>query len=422
MTLITLKEHEIHTCRQKDVGRLEKQDQKLRNKLQKDILTIREDPVEDKIRFTAHSHIGIAQFSNFAVAITPKFSEIGNLIGLINYVYDFDLEILKESENPFKGEKNLLSEIIIAAFVKKCQHLVRQGLAKSYKIHKDDLSFLRGKLTIPKQVLNHAKVRLQFACEYDELEYDNLENQIILFCLRRCYGVTRNAERRKEINQLVQIFSDLVSFQEIVKEDFGTIIYSQTNAHYKKIHELCELIVNSIQITDIYEQKLRFINSFFVDMNAIFEKFIFKIFDKYYPLLAKQQVSNPSWKSKHSEIIQSIIDILIFEKEANTVHAIIDTKYKDKISNADRYQLEHYIHDYGKKEAYVILPESQTSMSDSYTAIKQGIVIKIRHVNIDKTLDLLNNTDPKKRYQQIKNSLLEIIPCDAEKNHQALNV
>ena len=120
-------------------------------------MTISEDSAEDKIRFTAHSHIGIAQFSNFAVAITPKFSEIRNLIELINYVCDLDLEILKESENQFKGEENLLSEIIISAFVKKGQHLVRQGLAKSYKIHKDNLPFLRGKLTIPQQVSQSCK-------------------------------------------------------------------------------------------------------------------------------------------------------------------------------------------------------------------------------------------------------------------------
>ena len=189
-----------------------------------------------------------------------------------------------------------------------------------------------------------------------------------------------------------------------MKKIFGMIIYSQTNAHYKKIHELCELIVNSIQITDIYEQKLRFINSFFIDMNAIFEKFVFKLFDKYYPRPAKAQVSYASWQSERSgETIQSIIDILIFEKDANTVHTIIDTKYKNKISNTDRYQLEHYIHDYGKKEIYAILPESQTSMSDSYTTIQQEMVIKIRHINIDKMLDLLNNPDSKERNRQIRN-------------------
>ena len=34
--------------------------------------------------------------------------------------------------------------------------------------------------------------------------------------------------------------------------------------HYKKINELCKLIVNSIRITNFYERRSRFVNSFFV--------------------------------------------------------------------------------------------------------------------------------------------------------------
>ena len=423
MTLITLKEHESFPPRRRTADQellkkikelehvqLEEQDQKLKNALQNDVLTISRDSVEDRLRFKAHSCIGLAQFSNFAVAITPKFSEIGKLVELIDYVYTLDLEIFEESETRFAGERGLISEIIISAFVKKCQRLVRQGLAKSYELREDDLPFLRGKLIIPRQIINRAKTRLQFACEYDEFEHNNLENQIILFCLKRIYYVTINVEQKKEIRRLIQNFSDLVDFKEVSYDDFNRINYNQMNSHYKKIHELCKLIVSSTQITDFYEQKLRFVNSFFVDMNVVFEKFVSKLFDEHYPLPAREQFRYDSWKSgRDGKSISSIIDILIFEKDKKTIHAIVDTKYKTDLSDADRYQLEHYIHDYEKTEAYAILPKFGTGVPDIYTATKQGICIKTKHVDIDRMLNLLNNKDHKAK-NQIKESLLEMIP------------
>ncbi len=422
MTVITLKEYETFPSNQgisdpvslKHIRglKLEEQDKKLKKELQKNILSINVDPFQEGLlQFKAYSHIGVAQFTNFSISITPKFSEIGKLIELIDYVYDLDLEIFPESESKFEGERHMISEIIITTFVKKCQKLIRQGLFKSYNNHEDDLPFLRGKLLVSQQIRNQANTKLQFSCKYDEFEYNNLDNQIILYCLRRIYYLTINEKRKKEIRILIQEFSDLVDDIGISSDDFAKINYNQMNSHYKKIHELCRLIIGNIQITNFYKQKLRFINSFFIDMNIVFEKFIFKLFAEFYPLHAKDQESDIAWKTENEgKTIQSITDILIFEKDQNTVHTIIDTKYKTDLTNADRYQLEHYIHDHKKTEAYVILPEFKDAKYNSYIATRQDIQIKVRHVNIDKVLEYINLKDPRSKKDKIKELLIEVIP------------
>jgi len=423
MTLISLKEYETFPPRNRkfDVNderieklkniSLESGDSKLQEELQKkDILSISSNPYNNELQFSAQSHIGVAQFSNFTIAITPKFSEIGKLVELIDYVYDLDLEIFTDSEIQFAGEKNILSEIIISSFVKKCQKLFRQGLSKSYVLRTDNVPFLRGKLLMYQQILNQAKTKLQFACEFDELEYNILENQIILYCLKQSYHITINKERKNQIRKLIQNFSSLVSFKEISLDDFNKINYNQMNHHYRKIHELSKLIVNSTKISDFYEQKTRFVNSFFVNMNSLFEKFVFNLFYEFYQFPAKEQQHYQSWISERKKrTIDTITDILIYEKDRREVRTIIDTKYKSELSDNDRYQLTFYAHDYDKTEAYAILPEFEGAVSDSYTATRQNVEIKIRHLNIDKALELVYLDNPKERKEKIQKMLDDII-------------
>ena len=417
MTVITLKEYETYPPKDgldpkllEEVRglKLEEQDKKLREEL-KNILSISSDPLQEGLQFKAQSHIGVARFSNFSISIMPKFSEIGKLIELIDYVYDLDLKTLLENESQFEGESNLISEIIISTFVKNCQRLVRQGLFKSYNVHEDNLPFLRGKLLVSQQIRNQARTKLQFSCEYDDFEYNNLDNQIILYCLRQSYYMTQKDKRKNEIRMLIQDFSDLVDENEISLDDFTKINYNQMNSHYKKTHELCRLIVENIKITDFYRQELRYINSFFVDMNNVFEKFVFKLFVEYYPLKCEEQNDSSTWMVDYDDKSISIItDILIYKENTRDVQAILDTKYKDKLSQDDRFQIAHYMRDYKKIVGYAILPKTETSKSYTLKGQKQEIEIKVCHIDVDKMLDLIH---PNKIHKlEIQDYLLDLVP------------
>jgi len=281
---------------------------------------------------------------------------------------------------------------------------------KSYTLHEENLPFLRGKLLVSQQIINNSKSKLQFACEHDEFEYNNIENQILLFCLERSYYITKNNERKKEIRRIMQTFEGLVDHKSITLDDFKIINYNQMNHHYKKTHELCKLIVNSIEITDFYKQKTRFVNSFFVDMNDVFEKFVFKLFHEFYPLPCKEQQHYRSWVSESGNKGFDIIpDILIYDKKRQNIAAIIDTKYKEELSDPDRYQISFYIRDYGKKEGYALLPKTENSRQDTLTVPRQDISLKIRFVGIDEILNLIYSKTTNKK-QMIKEKLLEIIP------------
>jgi len=409
----TLTEEESDTVNKLKSLSLVEEDQDLREKLQEsNILSISADPIKKEIKIASQSHIGVAQFTNFTITIIPKFSNIGKIVELIDYVYDLDLEIFPESEAQFEGENNLLSEIIISTFVKQCQDLLRKGMVKSYVVHEDNSPYLRGKLLVSKQIINDSKSKLLFASEHDEFEFDNLENQILLFCLERCYYTTINKDRKKEIRRLIQTFEGQVKHGKITLDSFKKINYNQMNNHYQKSHELCKLIVNSMQITNFYEQKTRFVNSFFVDMNRVFEKFVYKLFKEFYPLPSKEQQMRESLIFETENKKFNIkTDILIFDKKRQNIETIIDTKYKEEITQQDCYQLEHYIHDFEMKEAFAILPGTTETFSDTISVKYQDITIQIRHIDIDDTLELLYSKD-KESKEKISEMLKEKIPLN----------
>ena len=58
--------------------------------------------------------------------------------------------------------------------------ICRIGLYKNYVKKEENLSFLKGKLISKRQLNNELKKLPKFSCSYQDLTYDNLENQILL--------------------------------------------------------------------------------------------------------------------------------------------------------------------------------------------------------------------------------------------------
>jgi len=232
--------------------------------------------LEKGLAISTSSHIGMANFSNFSVRVEPKiFIKPENLFGMINYA--FGVEDLKKIPDEFlpKTNENYLMDLIIHAFAKHCEILFKHGLYKSYVTYQENTSFLRGKLLLKQHLQNVLRSRPKFACEFDELEYDNLENQILLFCLQRSYKITQNPILKTQLRKLIMQLSSVVSDEYITRQDFKKINYTRQNDHYKPSLELCEFIIESAGIVEMYAGTKHLIQSFFVDMNVIFEKFVF---------------------------------------------------------------------------------------------------------------------------------------------------
>jgi len=359
---------------------------------------------------TTKSYIGVAPFDGFSVVIKPKvLMDPENLFGMINFA--FDLEWKNFPEFSPKTDDNFLTNVIIWTFVNQSKLLLKQGLYKSYVTHQDNIPYMRGKLLLKQHLQNVLQNKPKFACEFDKLEYDNIENQIILYCLKQCYNRTDKQFLKKEIRMLIYQLSSLVSDLPSGKYSnvFSRINYTRQNDHYRKVHQTCKLILESTGIVDFYSDQKFLINSFFINMNEIFEKFVFQLFEKVFSdrYWIREQKQKKVWTIDEEKDRSMRTDILLQAKHSDET-IVIDTKYKENLSDADLYQIGFYIHEYAKKGikniqkvGFAVLPTEkilpETGESVPFSSKTQKIAVVKSYININQIVPLLYDTTPEKQ-------------------------
>lgn len=367
------------------------------------------------IRIKTNSYIGVAEFENFVVSIFPKSSiEEKNLPRLIEYAFDLKNIHIKEKELIFESESELLIQIITIFFVKQCEIILKHGLFKTYVLEENNLTYLKGKLLIQKQILNNLKYNLKFACRYNELEYDNIENQILLYTLRCAYKLNKNSEWRKSIRKLIYQFSSVVNDVPIVKDDIERVTYDRFNNHYQNAHELSELILSSLGISDIYSpaKNAKIGKSFFVNMNKLFEKFLERLLQEHFrppndQWIVTKHPRQIAWKAEIGPDIDIDPDILLKNSQSGE-KIIIDAKYKRMISNSDRYQFAFYLSEHDSNRGIAILPQYPNTKNNRFTSDKREIIIDEKRIDINQIIELIFN-DSQETEKELQTKINEIL-------------
>ena len=204
-----------------------------------------------------------------------------------------------------------------------------------------------------------------------------MENRIIKFTLRRlsqCYF--QDEKINTKILQLSNYLGD-VSLQPITKDALNLIEYSPINQHYKKILSLCDHFLQNFSI----EQRIgeRTVNSFLIDMNLLFEKFIVAILRKSaFNLEIQEQKSEFADLSNQLEFR---LDIVVSIKGKPLL--ILDTKYKEygnKPEASDVEQILTYSTIAGVKNCCLIYPGKRNIPT---FLIKQNINLHIILINLE---------------------------------------
>jgi len=116
-------------------------------------------------------------------------------------------------------------------------------------------------------------------------------------------------------------------------------------------------------------------------------------------------------------------DILLEAKHSDET-IVIDTKYKENLSDADLYQIGFYIHEYAKKGVknvqkvgFAVLPTEEilpeTGKSLAFSSETQKIAVVKSYFNINQIVPLLYDTNPEKQkelYTRIESLLKQNLP------------
>jgi 5-methylcytosine-specific restriction enzyme subunit McrC len=168
---------------------------------------------------------------------------------------------------------------------------------------------------------------------------------------------------------------DYVWLTPISLDNFKSIQYTPLNDHYKNILTLCEIVLkdSSIDAENIGE---RTVKSFLINMNELFEKFVFNVLksnEGKYQIEPQEEV----FADIDEKLIKRRPDIVIYD-QIGTPLLILDTKYKklDKLPDEKDFdQVTAYstftqVKNVGLVYAYIKSTDLQPNMS---IKLKQGI-------------------------------------------------
>ena len=356
----------------------------------------------------SNQNIGSVQLPNIErrLNITPKMfkNKKNSLIDTSVFLFFANnikiKKFMEEQKNFFEtGSKHLIHPLHID-LITKCKDLLNKGLLKSYIVNTENISAVRGKLLFQQQMVNDLMRRPKFFCEYDELEYDSIENRVLLQAMTIVERTSKITDWKMKALDLAQKLSGVVNKVNVSKPERQMMMrsYNRQNSRYKEIHQTCELLIEQEGVGNIYSGE-RSVVPIFYNMNNEFERFVENLFLKYYeiPSWVKTQSSAISWNREIRGSRRMRPDIIIQDDSGNVKH-IIDTKYKDhELSPGDLYQIGFYMHEYGKKNeldhAFAILPESDNVSDETYTSTKKKKNVHQRTLNVVKCLEMIKEND-----------------------------
>jgi 5-methylcytosine-specific restriction enzyme subunit McrC len=237
-------------------------------RLNAQIQIVRSTNGPDCYDLTPSSWIGAIELPNLAIQIRPKI-QISNVLFLLSYA--MDPKHWRDTGFNF-DEQDLLVEAIIPGFVLQLRRALEPGVLQGYMLKEDALATVRGRIRFQDQIDRHFGLLPPIEVRYDEFTEDVEENRLVKAALRALERIRiRSAEMRYRLHHFHPIL-DRVSLVEYEPRNLPTINYTRLNHRYRPAVELSKLILSSLSYDLKYGSATG--AAFLVDMNEVFEKFV----------------------------------------------------------------------------------------------------------------------------------------------------
>ena len=281
------------------------------------------------------SYIGTVRLGNLSVVVRPKIP-IDRVTFLIAYVLDLMKSLSDHSDLSPDSE---ILESIIPAFVHHTHQAVRRGLLQGYRREEEALHTIRGRIRFNAQINRRFGVPMPLEVSFDEFTENIEENRLLKTALHRLAHLpVRPAQARREIHALRPVFNtvELGTYRRGVPE----VQYTRLNSHYRPAVELAQLIIDNSSL-ELFRGEVAGA-SFLLDMNRVFEGFLFVA------LREKLGLSASEWV--HKRLFLDEADAIRLEPDLSWWNGgrcrfVGDAKYKrppQGFQHADIYQMLAY--------------------------------------------------------------------------------
>jgi 5-methylcytosine-specific restriction enzyme subunit McrC len=167
-----------------------------------------------------------------------------------------------------------LLEAFIAAFFDAVIMVLRGGLLKQYQEHEDDLTVVRGRIAIMRQLGTLANRPDVVACTFDELTVDNVWNRVLKKAIRCTRPWIRSVELNRQWVELMGVLDD-VDDTRLSGPDVARLAFNRQAERYRAAIDwarwILALLAPALRAGRSEAPALLF------DMNKLFESAVAKV-------------------------------------------------------------------------------------------------------------------------------------------------
>lgn len=274
---------------------------------------------------------------------------------------------LQTNQANIKTQKMPLMELFISQFLTAVSVLVKRGLRSDYRGSQDNLLFIKGKLSVARQLRYNLVNRQRFAVDFDEFSVDRAENRLIHSALAIVAKYSRLASHQRLIKELRFSFDAVPPSRDYVN-DFENVRSDRSMHTYEVPLAWAKIIIDGLSPQSMLGTQQAF--SLLFPMEAVFEAYVAaELKRQLLPTCKMTAQARSHWLVTHDSAnwFRLKPDIVIDTTEAcfvlDTKWKILDQKEnnvsaKYGVSTADLYQMFAYGHTYlnGSGDMYLIYP------------------------------------------------------------------
>ncbi len=201
---------------------------------------------------------------------------IKNLFYMLCYAWNVlaVMDDVKVGSDDFDDAYNLLSRVFSYGIGK----LIRSGFHRSYVETSDELSTLRGKISIQESINALSMQRKKLICSYDEYSTNYIFNQILKYTIDSLLKSPNvSSTTKKELKKQEAFFSGIEA-KAPTKENRQKLIFNRNNITYKLLINIAVMLYDNTVVNE--EDGQNTFKDFFrqEQMHRVFELFILNFY------------------------------------------------------------------------------------------------------------------------------------------------
>jgi 5-methylcytosine-specific restriction enzyme subunit McrC len=214
------------------------------------------------------AYVGSIETPTLSLVIVPKVP-IDSLFFLLSY----SLGIVKWLDMSHFVTRPSVFSSIAAVYLRLTEQALHRGVLAGYQAVEESLATVRGKIRLSEQVRRRFGIGPPIEVDYDDFTTDIVENRLLRAAARALLAFTGSDPRlNRDLRRLDTRLAE-VSLIQYDRRAIPTVAYTRLNDHYRPAAELARLILASIAF-EVHRGNLA-ASAFIVDMNLVFERFVF---------------------------------------------------------------------------------------------------------------------------------------------------